>query len=246
MAKYDFRAPRLFVEAPLGPGAEVPLGPEPAHYLTHVLRLGPGGAVLAFNGRDGEWQAKIVRSGKRTVSLRAIERTREQPSASGPGYAFAPLKQARLDYMIQKAVEMGVSRLMPVATAHTQVTRMNAARLRANAIEAAEQCGILSLPDIGEMKSFASWFASLPAQTAIVFCDEESEVASPVAALQRVQAANAILLIGPEGGFDASERRALLARDNTLRISLGPRVLRADTAAVAALALFQAVCGDWR
>jgi 16S rRNA (uracil1498-N3)-methyltransferase len=246
MAKYDFRAPRLFVEASLGAGAEVPLGPEAAHYLTHVLRLAPGEAVLAFNGQDGEWRSEILRTGKRNVSLRAVEQIRVQPVTAGPGYAFAPLKQARLDYMIQKAVEMGVSRLMPVATAHTQVTRMNDARLRANAIEAAEQCGILALPDIDAMQPFAPWLAARSADTAIVFCDEESEVASPVAALQRLQAANTILLVGPEGGFDASERRTLLARDNTLRISLGPRILRADTAAVAALTLFQAVCGDWR
>jgi 16S rRNA (uracil1498-N3)-methyltransferase len=246
MSKYDFRAPRLFVEAPLGAGAQPALGPEASHYLTHVLRLGPGGTVLAFNGRDGEWRTQIVRAGRRDIALRALEPVRAQPAASGPGYAFAPLKQARLDYMIQKAVEMGVSRLMPVATAHTQVTRMNAARLRANAIEAAEQCGILSLPAIDEMKPFEHWLASLSEAAGVIFCDEESETASPLTALQRLKPACAILLVGPEGGFDASERRALLARDNTLRISLGPRVLRADTAAVAALALFQAVCGDWR
>lgn len=246
MAKYDFRAPRLFVDAPLAAAQEIALASGQAHYLRQVLRLSDGAEVLVFNGRDGEWLARIVASGKRGAVVAPWEQIRPQPETFGPVYAFAPLKHARLDYMVQKAVEMGASRLSPVLTQFTQVNRMNLDRIRANAIEAAEQCGILALPAIDEPAAFRTWLDSVPPAAAIVFCDEESAEKSPIEALANIKGKEISVLIGPEGGFSEDERRALLARENVIRLSLGPRILRADTAAVAALALVQAVCGDWR
>jgi 16S rRNA (uracil1498-N3)-methyltransferase len=245
LAKYDFRSPRLFVDAPLAAAQEAVLAPEQAHYLRQVMRLADGAKVLVFNGRDGEWLAALAVHGKRGAALRPMEQIRPQPETFGPTYAFAPLKQARLDYMVQKAVEMGASRLSPVLTQFTQVNRMNMDRMRANAIEAAEQCGILVLPMIDEPLAFPKWLASLPAASKIVFCDEDAEK-STAGELRTTNARDLVVLIGPEGGFSEDERRDLLARENVTRLSLGPRILRADTAAVAALALVQSVCGDWR
>ncbi len=245
MAKYDFRSPRLFVEASLAAAQEVALAPEQAHYLRNVMRLADGTEVLAFNGRDGEWLARLAATGKRGAALRPERQIRPQPETFGPIYAFAPLKQARLDYMVQKAVEMGASRLSPVLTQFTQVNRMNMDRMRANAIEAAEQCGVLALPEIDEPLPFQKWLQALPNENGIVFCDEDSEEKSPLLELQGMKAANLAVLIGPEGGFSAEERQTLLSRGNVVRLSLGPRILRADTAAVAVLALVQSVCGDW-
>lgn len=210
------------------------------------MRLPDGAETIIFNGRDGEWLARMSASGKRGVVLRPERQIRPQPETFGPVYAFAPLKQARLDYLVQKAVEMGASRLSPVLTQFTQVNRMNMDRMRANAIEAAEQCGILALPAIDDPLPFQKWLSSLPASTAIVFCDEESDAGSASEKLQGAKAEHLTVLVGPEGGFAQEERAALLAQPNVIRLSLGPRVLRADTAAVAALALVQAVCGDWR
>ncbi len=246
MAKYDFRAPRLFVEVPLAAAQEVALAPEQAHYLRQVMRLADNAEVLVFNGRDGEWLARIAASGKRSAALRPEQQIRPQPETFGPVYAFAPLKQARLDYMVQKAVEMGVSRLSPVLTQFTQVSRMNMDRMRANAIEAAEQCGILALPAIDEPLPLQKWLSALPKAKTIVFCDEDGAEKSPLEELHGAKARELAVLIGPEGGFSEDERRILLASDNVIRLSLGPRILRADTAAVAALALVQSACGDWR
>ncbi|MBX3519471.1 MAG: 16S rRNA (uracil(1498)-N(3))-methyltransferase [Xanthobacteraceae bacterium] len=246
MAKYDFRAPRLFVNTPLAAAQEAVLGPEQSHYLRQVMRLADGAEVIVFNGRDGEWLARLAASGKRGAVLQPQKQIRPQPETFGPVYAFAPLKQARLDYMVQKAVEMGVSRLSPVLTQFTQVNRMNMDRMRANAIEAAEQCGILVLPALDEPLTFEKWLAAQPASSRIVFCDEDSAEKSPVEELRGAKAEELSVLVGPEGGFSENERRALLAHQNVIRLSLGPRILRADTAAVAALALVHAVCGDWR
>ncbi len=246
MAKYDFRGPRLYADAPLVAAQDISVEPEQAHYLRNVMRLGDGAEVLVFNGRDGEWLARIFASGKRGATLRPERQTRLQPAATGPAYAFAPLKHARLDYIVQKAVEMGASKLSPVLTQYTQVTRLNQERMRANAIEAAEQCGILALPAIDEPVAFQNWLSSAPNETRIVFCDEDSAERSPVETLHGANAKDVVVLIGPEGGFSEEERKTLLARDNVIRLSLGPRILRADTAAVAALALVQAICGDWR
>ncbi len=246
MAKYDFRGPRLYLDAPIAASQELNLGREQAHYLRHVLRLEDGGEVLVFNGRDGEWQARLLAGGKRSAALRAEKQIRSQPATRGPVYAFAPLKHARLDYVVQKAVEMGASRLSPVFTQHTQVNRMNMERMRSNAVEAAEQCGILSLPEIDEPQPLGRWVNSLESGRVLVFCDEDEAERSPVDVLAPVKDKPIALLVGPEGGFSDEERAALRAKENVIRLSLGPRILRADTAAVAALALVQAVCGDWR
>jgi 16S rRNA (uracil1498-N3)-methyltransferase len=245
MASYDFRRTRLYVVAPLREGAVVALEQAQAHYLATVLRLKTGSRILVFNGSDGEWEASLELQ-KRAVVLRVGTRTRAQTAALDLHYLFAPLKAARLDYMVQKAVEMGASLLQPVLTRHGQVARVNTARVRGNAIEAAEQCGILTLPEIGEPVPLQRLLATRPPERCLVFCDEDADVADPVAALKAVpRGAPLAVLIGPEGGFAEEERAALLKLPNVVRLALGPRILRADTAAVAALALVQAVVGDW-
>lgn len=246
--RYDFRTPRLFVEAPLAAGAEVTPSREQLAYLTTVLRLGAGAPVLLFNGRDGEWRAELSPQGRRAALLRVETRTRPQSGRADVWLLFAPLKHARLDYMAQKAVEMGVSRLQPVMTRRTQAARVNLDRLRANAIEAAEQCGVLAPPDVVAESPLPAALAALPAGRLLVFCDEDAAGADPVAALDGAgpRGRPVSVLIGPEGGFDPAERAMLLARADVLRLSLGPRILRADTAAVAALTLVMAVLGDWQ
>ena len=247
MSRYEFRSPRLFVEQPLSAGAAVTLASRQAHYLKDVLRLKPGDRVLVFNGRDGEWDGRLDPVGKRTVMLHLEARTRPQTPAGDLHYLFAPLKHARLDYMVQKAVEMGVARLVPVITRHTQAERVNVGRMHANAIEAAEQCGVLTLPEIAEPAPLARALAQLDASRLLVFCDEDAPIADPTAALAAVAGASSLaVLVGPEGGFAAEERDRLLMHPRVVRLALGPRILRADTAAVAALALVQAVLGDWR
>jgi 16S rRNA (uracil1498-N3)-methyltransferase len=246
MPDYDFRTTRLYVDAPFAPGRTVPLERAQAHYLTNVLRLKSGDAILVFNSRDGEWDATIA-GGKRDASLQIGEQRRAQTAATDLHYLFAPLKSARLDYMVQKAVEMGASQLRPVLTRHGQIARVNLARMRANAIEAAEQCGVLSLPQIAEPISLMAALAAWDGARHLVFCDEAADVADPLAALAAVpRGAPLAVLIGPEGGFAADEREALLKLPHVVRLALGPRILRADTAAVAALALVQTAIGDWR
>jgi 16S rRNA (uracil1498-N3)-methyltransferase len=252
MPRYDFRTPRLYIDAPLDAGASLTLDPAQANYLGNVLRLKTGDSVLIFNGRDGEWRGALARSGKRTVTIDIAERTRSQTHALDLHYLFAPLKHARLDYLVQKATEMGASRLQPVITRHAQVARINLDRMRANATEAAEQCGILTLPEIGAPLTFEQMIAERDGARLLVFCDEDAEVRDPMAALAAARPAGGTgpiplaVLVGPEGGFAAEERDALLELPNTVRLALGPRILRADTAAVAALALVGAVLGDWR
>jgi 16S rRNA (uracil1498-N3)-methyltransferase len=245
MPRYDFRSPRLYVEAPLEEGTHVCLDDAQTHYLGTVLRQKSGARVLAFNGRDGEWSATLVLH-RRRAALDVGVRTRGQIPSADLHYLFAPLKAARLDYIVQKAVEMGVSRLQPVLTRHTQVARLNTQRMRANAIEAAEQCGILSLPDIDAPVSLARALARRHVGRLLVFCDEDSEIAKPAAALSGLPSSPLAVLIGPEGGFAEDERASLLKLPNVVRLSLGPRILRADTAAVAALTLVQTFLGDWR
>jgi 16S rRNA (uracil1498-N3)-methyltransferase len=246
MTQIDFRAPRLFVDAPLGAGETVALEPNQANYLGNVLRLSSGDSILVFNGRDGEWRASI--SGrKRPEIIGIVEQTRLQDHLPDLAYVFAPLKHARLDYMVQKAVEMGAASLQPVLTRFTQVSRVNGERMRANVIEAAEQCGILSLASVADPVKLESYLARREAPRLLVFCDEAADVADPLQALRNEKAAASGIdvLIGPEGGFAEEERAILLRQPRILRLSLGPRVLRADTAAVAALALVQGALGDW-
>ena len=266
MPRYDFRSPRLFVDAPLAVGATLSLEAPQAHYLVDVLRLKEGDGVLVFNGRDGEWRAALAAVSKKKFALRVNEQTRAQTQPADLHYLFAPIKRARLDYMVQKAVEMGASKLVPVITRHTNAERVNVARMQANAVEAAEQCGILNLPEIVEPVALDKAVAALEPERLLVFCDEEAPPGGPVAQFaekaglgrpsgpidgnkctdNRSSSVMLAALIGPEGGFSDDERRLMMARPNTRRISLGPRILRADTAAVAALALIQATLGDWR
>jgi 16S rRNA (uracil1498-N3)-methyltransferase len=252
MPHYDFRTPRLYVQPPLHAGADVPLDAGQTNHLVNVLRLRAGNGVLVFNGRDGEWQSALASTAKRHFSLKITKQARPQTHPSNLHLLFAPLKHARLDYMVQKAVEMGVSRLQPVVTRHVQVARVNLDRLQANAIEAAQQCGILTLPEICAPLPFGRLIADREASRALVFCDEDTPVKDPIAALSVSRPANpdeafaVAVLIGPEGGFAAEERVLLSELPNVVRLSLGPRILRADTAAVAALALVNAVLGDWR
>ena len=261
MARYDFRSPRVHVAEALKSGAEIALGKPQAHYLQNVLRLKPGHPVLVFNGKDGEFQATLGDGKKPRLVIQ--DQTRPQTEPRDLHYLFAPLKHERLDYMVQKAVELGVSRLQPVLTQHTQVKRVNVERMRANAIEAAEQCGVLSIPEVGEPMTFARALAARKPDRLLVFCDENADVKDPLKALAAAREAPTAmlpltmastptgpqplaLLIGPEGGFAEEERAAILKLTNIVQLSLGPRILRADTAAVAALALVQAVLGDWR
>lgn len=247
MPDHDFRSPRLYVDAPLTEGRAVALEAEQSNYLGNVLRLKAGDSILVFNGSDGEWRA-VIAGRKRPDGLTVASRTRPQDRLGDVAYVFAPLKHARLDYMVQKAVEMGASRLQPVLTRFTQVSRVNTERMRANAIEAAEQCGILSIASVADPVPLERFLASRDPERLLVFCDEAAEVADPLAALRTGPARDHGLdvLIGPEGGFAEEERTALLRQPQILRLALGPRILRADTAAVAALALVQAVLGDWR
>lgn len=247
MPRYDFRTPRLFVAPALDAGAIVPLDKGQANYLTSVLRLDPGDPVLVFNGRHGEWRAELQRESKKSAALAVIEQTRAQQGACDLHYLFAPLKHARLDYMVQKAVELGVSRLQPVTTRHTQAARVNVERMRANAIEAAEQCGILTIAEVDDAIPLANALSGLAGNRALIFCDEDAETRDPVAALSHIARGTPLaVLVGPEGGFAEEERALLLKQSGVVRLALGPRILRADTAAVAALALVQAVAGDWR
>ncbi len=246
MGKYDFRAQRLFVEARLSAGAGVTLEREATNYLINVLRLGNGSEILLFNGRDGEWRASIDAFDKRSCTLVCQEQTRSQERGPDIDYLFAPLKRARLDYMVQKATEMGAARLRPVLTQHTVADRVNLERMRANVIEAAEQCGILNVPDVLEVEKLGKIVADWDPSRLLIFCDEMSDVADPIAALREEPADKFAVLIGPEGGFSADEQRLLRAQPFTRTISLGPRILRADTAAVAALAAVNIAVGDWR
>ncbi|WP_457091716.1 16S rRNA (uracil(1498)-N(3))-methyltransferase [Microvirga sp. P5_D2] len=247
MAEYDFNAPRLFLDAPLHNGARIPLDRGQANYLLNVLRLKAGEAVLVFNGRDGEWRAEVAVEGRKAADLVCMEQVRAQGAAPDLIYAFAPLKHARLDYMVQKAVEMGAGVLQPVLTRRTQSTRVNLERMRSNAIEAAEQCGILTIPEIREEENLERFIAGLDKDRTLIFCDEDAPVSNPVDALAKLgnKEPSLAVVVGPEGGFTDQERALVAAHENCIRVSLGPRILRADTAAVAALALVQSVLGDW-
>ena len=246
MPQLDFRQPRLFVDATLAAGETVALEQGQSNYLGNVLRLAAADTILAFNGRDGEWQASIV-GRKRPDRLTILGQTRPQDRLPDLAYVFAPLKHARLDYMVQKAVEMGASSLQPVLTRFTQVSRVNGERMRANVIEAAEQCGILSIAGVADPMPLDRYLDGRNRDRLLIFCDEAADVASPVQALQgQLGAGHGMdVLIGPEGGFAEEERAVLMRQPRTLRLSLGPRILRADTAGVAALALVQAALGDW-
>ena len=249
MPRYEFRMQRLFLDAAISRDTPIALDRAQANYLLNVLRLKSDDEVLVFNGRDGEWRARIAVEGRKAASLVPVGETRAQAPLPDLLYLFAPLKHARLDYMIQKAVEMGAGRLAPVLTQHTQTNRLNLERARANAVEACEQCGVLSVPEIGDPVPLeavlAGWEENEPGRR-LIFCDEGEAGQNPLDPLQALERGQLAVLIGPEGGFSEEERARLRALPFVTPVPLGPRVLRADTAAVAALAVVQAVLGDWR
>ncbi len=246
MAIHDFNAERLFVDAPLSPGATLPCTKEQANYLLNVLRLKANDAILIFNGRDGEWKARLTDVAKRRCTLLAEEQTRPQEEGPDLVYLFAPLKRSRLDYMVQKAVELGTAKLQPVFTRRTIADRVNLDRMRSNAIEAAEQCGILRVPEVAEPAPLNRLLENWDTQRRIIFCNELADQADPIAILSALKPGPYAVLIGPEGGFAPEERELLRSQSFTTAIPLGPRIMRADTAAIAALALVNAVLGDWK
>jgi 16S rRNA (uracil1498-N3)-methyltransferase len=246
MAIRDLTSERLFVNDDFVAGAAIALESQQAHYLTNVLRLRPGARLLVFNGRDGEWEASLLEVHKRGAKLGLEHQTRPQEQGPDIDYLFAPLKRSRLDYMVQKATEMGVRRLRPVITERTIAERVNGDRMRANVIEAAEQCGILRVPEVDAPLSLDAALKGWDATRKLIYCDEQEASCDPLEALGRVAPGPVAVLIGPEGGFSDGERNRLLAQPFVVPLSLGPRIMRADTAAVAVLALVNAVLGDWR
>lgn len=245
MALHDFKSQRLFVDHDLSKDKGFETTREQANYLLNVLRMSDGDSILIFNGRDGEWRATVEARGRKKCNLVPVEQTREQPQAPSLIYCFAPLKQARLDYMIQKAVEMGAGILQPVLTHYTQVRNINEKRIFSNSIEAVEQCGILSLPQIKQSVSLTALCDTLNEDTHLIFCDENTYDANPIRELSSQKPEKIAVLIGPEGGFSDDERKFLETKSNVTKLGLGPRILRADTAAVAAMAIVQAHLGDW-
>jgi len=241
----NFRMQRLFINAPLSKGAAVEVNTEQFNYLANVLRMEEGAEILLFNGRDGEWKAGLTFPTRKRILLTATEETRPQPAPSDLHYLFAPLKVGRMDYLVQKAVEMGAGFLQPVMTQHVQGKITNLDKIRANVIEAAEQCGILGIPDVAEPVRLADLLDRWPADRRIIYCDEGDAGQNPLPLLSKVTETKLALLVGPEGGFSGEEQTRLRSLDFVTAIPLGPRILRADTAAVAAMAVIQAAIGDW-
>jgi 16S rRNA (uracil1498-N3)-methyltransferase len=240
---------RLMVSEDLADGGRLVLGPDQTRYLVQVMRLGEGDEVLVFNGRDGEWRARLSAPGKKSVTLELAEQTRVQPAPSRLELVVALVKRARLETIIEKAAELGVGRVRLVVTRRTNADHTNVSRLEAIAQEAAEQCERLDAPEICAPVKLETALAALPPGAALVFCDENADhgrCPSAVEALQGIATDTASVLIGPEGGFTPEERSRLLEHPDVVAVSLGPRILRADTAAIAALALWQAARGDWR
>ena len=236
--------PRIHLDAALTTAAEIELPREQAHYLTDVLRLGGGDPVSVFNASDGEWLCYLATVTKKRTTLRAERRVAEVSPPPDIDYIFAPLKHARLDYVVQKAAELGARRLRPVITQRTIAERVNLERMRANVIEASEQCNLVFVAEVLEPVKLATLIAEWEEGRALVYCDETAAIANPLDALKNL-AAPAAVLIGPEGGFTPEEKALLKSLPSVTAISLGPRIMRADTAAVAALTLVQAMLGDW-
>jgi len=240
---------RLYIEPDLAAGTSLTLGKDQSLYLAAVLRKSVGDEVVVFNGRDGAWLARLTSDSKKAVTLEIVEQIAPQSPKSDLWYGFAPLKSERLDYVIQKATEMGVGTIQPVLTRFTQVSRLKHERMVANAIEAAEQCEVLSVPEVAPettLEKLIGTWSETHGERTLIFADEGTDSATPVEQISRLEGRPVGLLIGPEGGFSADERALLMAQQFVVRVSLGPRILRADTAAVAALAVIQATIGDWR
>ena len=243
-------AARLFVEADLAAGGEAPLDEAQVHYLRNVMRRPDGAPLLLFNGRDGEWRGTLSARGKKAAVAEVGERMREQQPEPDLWLCFAPVKRARIDYIAEKATELGVSVLQPVVTRHTTVERVNVDRLRANAIEAAEQTERLTVPEVRAPIDLGKLLDGWPAGRRLMMCDETGGGPPIAEALSRLneaaRAAPWAIVIGPEGGFAEIELQALRRIKDVMSVGLGPRILRADTAALAALACWQALIGDWR
>lgn len=237
---------RLFVEAPLAGDARVVVEEGQAHYLLHVMRAKPGDKLALFNGRDGEWAARVIETAKRTCTLQCDAPIAPQSEVPDLWLVFAPIKKTPADYLAQKATELGVRALQPVITRRTIVSRVNVERMRANAVEAAEQSGRVSVPEVREPLSFDRLLSQWPSERRILFCDEGGEVPSIGEVLATAPDGPWAVFTGPEGGFDPTERAALRSYRHVTAVSLGTRILRADTAALAALAVWQSVRGDWK
>lgn len=237
---------RLFVEHPLRGAGTVTLGADQTHYLQHVMRCKAGDEIGLFNGRDGEWCARIETLEKKRATLALMGQTRAQGAASDLWLLFAPVKRGPLDFIVEKATELGVSALCPVFTRFSVVDRVRGDRMTANGREAAEQCGRLDVPEVHAATPLGDVLDGWDPARTLIFCDEGGDVRPMAEAVGAMSKGPAAILIGPEGGFHADERARLRALPYVIPVSLGPRILRADTAAVAALALFQALQGDWR
>lgn len=222
------------------------MGEAQAHYLFGVMREGAGARVLVFNGQDGEWLAEVTEAGKRKGTLLCVEETREQTAPADLWLLFAPVKKARTDMIVEKAVELGAARLVPVATDYTNSERLRRDKAEAHVREAAEQCGALTLPEVAEMAPFARLLADWPAGRRILWADESAPAGSPATVLAASAPGPWAILTGPEGGFSEAERARLRSLPFVVPVSLGPRILRAETAAIAAMTLWQAHLGDWR
>ena len=233
---------RLFVRMPLSEGATVELNSGQANYLGNVMRLGLGADLLVFDGQSGEWLARVAEAGRKRMSLRVERRTREAETIPDLWLAFAPIKRTQTDWLVEKATELGAARLVPVITNRTNAERVKLERLEAIAIEAAEQCGRTRLPDIDEPLRLKHLLEHRDASRTLYFADEAGGEWAPDA----FTAGPCVILTGPEGGFTDEERAAIRAAPNSVPVSLGPRILRAETAALAALATYMAVAGDWR
>lgn len=236
--------PRLHLEETLSAGGEIILSRDQGHYLTGVLRLSSGDAVRAFNGRDGEWLAYLATVSKKSVSLRCERLVAEAKLPPDIDYVFAPLKHARLDYVVQKATELGARRLRPVMTSRTVAERVNLERMRANVVEASEQCNLVHVPEVLEPEKLEKILATWEKGRSLVYCDETMVDQNPLASLKALRTPTAVL-VGPEGGFTDEEKALLKSKAFVIPISLGPRIMRADTAAIAVLTLVQALVGDW-
>ena len=234
---------RLYVDHPLGEGQTVPLNRDQAHYLFGVMRQGAGDAVLLFNGREGEWRAEVAEAGKRGGTLLCTDQTGPQRNPPDLWLLFAPIKKARTDFIVEKAAEMGAARILPVQTDFTNAERIRQDRLQAHAIEAAEQCGGTFVPEVAELQKLDRLLADWPGDRQLMFCDEALVGAGET--LGQAGGGKWAILIGPEGGFSDAERDRLRALPFAHAVSLGPRILRADTAAVAAMTVWQQALGDW-
>jgi 16S rRNA (uracil1498-N3)-methyltransferase len=242
----NYKLQRLYVDCHLEAGLVAPLNEAQAHYLGTVLRYADGTEVLAFNGTEGEWRCVFRKSGKKSAYLVPSALEREQMPLGPVNVMFAPLKVGRVDFLVQRLVEMGAATITPVLTEFTQNRSLSTDKVRSWVIEAAEQCGVIALPKVHPVQKLADAIAAMRPEQRLIFCDEASGTQNPLAILRELQPQPISVLVGPEGGFSDAERAMLRALPNVTAIPLGPRILRADTAAVAAMAVVQAAIGDWR